>query len=120
VVPRVLGRDDDMSHVISLRVSDEQFEVWKSLPEEKRDLLRNVIRTILSHPTMLDENLQRWIAVKSVLKWVCPVCYTTFSSRKALIEHVRYYEFGDGKCPFCARKSGNILDHLRKSHFISF
>jgi len=115
-----LGCDDEMSRVISLRVNDEQYEAWKSLGEKKRELVRNVIRTILSNPVMIDENLQRWASLTSVLKWVCPVCYTTFPSRKALIEHVRYYEFGDGKCPFCAKKSSNIFDHLRKSHLISF
>lgn len=108
------------SRVLGLHLSPEEYAVYHSLPEEKKKLIRAIVKALLANPELLD-NVQFWqnfVLRKAFTPYVCPMCLMPFTTYPALIKHIRRTTHPP-KCAVCGKSFADVdslLDHFRKKH----
>ncbi|MCP6729959.1 MULTISPECIES: C2H2-type zinc finger protein [Metallosphaera] len=106
---------------ITIHVDSDELTIYHSLSDEQKRILRLVLKSMIRNPELLSSaNYYVKLALKSVSEYICPLCFIPFSSRKALILHVRYTSH-EPVCPICAKKFNKVdaaLDHICKKHNI--
>jgi len=75
-------------------------------------------RAIENQFTPVSNDLQIYVSLRAVYKWVCPICLTPFETYQAFIMHLRYEE-KEKTCRYCGKtftKTDDLIDHIGKKH----
>ena len=86
----------------------------KEIEVKPLDFLKKAVG-VLDFP---NSDLELYISLVQLYKWVCPVCLTPYESRHAMVLHLRREEHGK-VCRFCGKefhKTDDLLDHILKMH----